>query len=50
MKISNWKLKLHVLDAVIRKTTNYSNIFLAMINLNLFNAKIKKYFKSPYNT
>ena len=33
-----------------KKTTNYSKIFLAMINLNLFSAKIKKYFNSPYNT
>ena len=51
MKISNWKLKLYVLDAVFRKKkTNYSKIFLAMINLILFSAETKKYLKSPYNT
>ena len=56
MKISNLKLKLHVLDAVFRtKKTIILRFSLQWPynpnpNLNLFSAKIKKYFKSPYNT
>ena len=45
LKIKTPRIRRHVSEK-----KNYSNLFLATINLNLFSANIKKYFKSPFKT